>query len=139
MSTATLTITGHTGHDARHFEDSGRTLFRLAHNTTFRNREGVMVEQVTWYQVVVWGNGAERLAGQVGKGSRLVVTGRLRLVPMTRNEKSGEVYYRAVIDTQASGVEFVNLKTPAGPAEEEAPVPMPEIDAVPVDDDEIPF
>lgn len=69
---------------------NGQRLLRLnlATNERFKAPDGTWKDNTQWHPVVVWGKQAERLAGQVKKGSGLVVRG--RLVHRAYETKEGE-------------------------------------------------
>jgi single-strand DNA-binding protein len=60
----------------------------LATNERYKGADGEWKSETQWHPVVVWGKQAERLAGQVRKGSGLVVEG--RLVHRRYETKEGE-------------------------------------------------
>lgn len=72
---------------------NGQRLLRLnlATNERFRTADGDWKDDTQWHPVVAWGKQAERLAGQVKKGSALLVEG--RLVHRTYETKEGEKRY----------------------------------------------
>jgi single-strand DNA-binding protein len=73
-------LIGHLGSDPE-LKDigGGRCMLRLrlATNERYRTADGQWKDATEWHPVVAWGKQAERLATQVGKGSGLVVEGRL--------------------------------------------------------------
>ncbi len=60
----------------------------LATNERYKGQDGEWKSETQWHTVVVWGKQAERLAGQVRKGTGLVVEG--RLVHRRYETKEGE-------------------------------------------------
>ncbi len=63
----------------------------LATNERFRSQDGQWKSETQWHTVVVWGKQAEKLAGEVNKGSGLLVEG--RLVHRKYESKTGETRY----------------------------------------------
>lgn len=84
-------LIGHLGADPE-LKDVGngkRMLrLRLATNERYKTTDGQWKDNTEWHPIVVWGKQAERLAGQVGKGSGLLVEG--RLVHRSYENKEGE-------------------------------------------------
>lgn len=84
-------LIGHLGADPE-LKDVGngkRMLrLRLATNERYKAADGEWKDNTEWHPVVVWGKQAERLAGQVSKGSGLLVEG--RLVHRSYETKEGE-------------------------------------------------
>ncbi len=72
---------------------NGQHLLRLslATNERFRSAAGDWKDDTQWHPVVAWGKQAERLAGQVKKGSALLVEG--RLVHRSYENQAGEKRY----------------------------------------------
>lgn len=87
-------LMGNLGRDPE-LKDLGNGQFMLklsiATNERFRSGEGEWKEDTQWHPVVAWGKQAQRLAGQVTKGSALIIEG--RLVHRTYEAKSGEKRY----------------------------------------------
>jgi single-strand DNA-binding protein len=52
--------------------------FTLATNEFFKGRDGNMVEQTEWHNVVLWRNRAELAEKYLRKGSQVYIEGRLR-------------------------------------------------------------
>lgn len=73
-------LIGHLGADPELKEvGNGKRVLRLnlATNERYRTPEGEWKDNTEWHTVVVWNKQAERLAGQVAKGSGLLIEGRL--------------------------------------------------------------
>lgn len=78
----TVTFTGNTMDEPEfRVTQSGRTVasFPLAVNRSYTKQDGTKVENMTKYQVSVWGQPAENVAESVGKGARVVVQGYLEM------------------------------------------------------------
>lgn len=84
-------LIGHLGADPE-LKDigNGKHMLRLslATNERYRTAEGEWKDNTEWHPVVVWNKQAERLAGQVAKGSGLMIEG--RLVHRSYETKEGE-------------------------------------------------
>lgn len=64
-----------------HYTPTGRavTNFRMGSNKSYKNSEGEQVKETTWLKVTVWGKYGEEVVNRYcGKGSHVIVTGRLR-------------------------------------------------------------
>lgn len=76
-----LTITGNLTQDPdlRSLQ-SGQKLCRLriAHNDRRKNASGEWLDQAAFYDVTAWGGFGEWIAGNLTKGAKVVVSGRLR-------------------------------------------------------------
>jgi single-strand DNA-binding protein len=74
-------LIGHVGNDPelKNVGSNGTAMLRLrlATNERFKAGAGEWKEDTQWHPVVVWGKQAERLAGQVRKGTGLMLEGRL--------------------------------------------------------------
>lgn len=81
-------------------------------------------ETADFFDIVVWGNTAEAVCKYTGKGSKVVVSGRLG----TRKYEDKQGNSRKVVEVTAERVEFMDAKK----AE-------PEIQTPAADDDELPF
>ncbi|MBP6641487.1 MAG: single-stranded DNA-binding protein [Flavobacteriales bacterium] len=91
-------LIGHLGADPELKEYAeGKSVLRLnlATNERYRTPAGEWKDNTEWHPLVVWGKLAETLAGQVHKGSGLVVEG--RLVHRTYETKEGEKRYTSEV------------------------------------------
>lgn len=80
MSYQQLTLIGNLGGDVEtRYTQNGTAIanFSLATNRSYKDREGEKVSETTWYRVTVWGRSAETIGRYIGKGSRVLVEGRL--------------------------------------------------------------
>lgn len=81
MNTTQITITGHTAAAPElRVTPSGKatTSLRVAVTDRYRDTGGDWTDGSTsWFTVVAWGALAEHVAASVGKGERVIVTGRL--------------------------------------------------------------
>lgn len=107
---------GNLGQDpVSRFTPTGKQVvsFSVASNRRWRDAQGNLVEQVTWYQVSVWGKLGEACFKYLAKGSPVLVTGQLR-----PDQASGrpEVWKRqdgswgANYDVTASEVRFLGAR-----------------------------
>lgn len=53
------------------------TNFRIGSNNQYRNSEGEQITQTTWLRITAWGSLAEIINNYCGKGSHVIVVGRL--------------------------------------------------------------
>ena len=84
----------------------------VATSETWSRRDGATGEETEWHRIVVWGDPAQRLEGQLEKGQRVLVEGRLRSGSYTdrngRKRRSVETEARAVLgsgNSRRSGYE----------------------------------
>jgi len=94
--------------------------FSVATTESWSRRDGERGEETEWHRIVVWGTPAERLEGQIEKGQRVLVEGRLRSSSYTdrngRKRRSVETDARAVLgsgNSRRSGYEPAS-RAPAG-------------------------
>lgn len=59
-------------------QDQSVTSFSLALNRSYKDAAGEWQEATDYVDCVVWGKLAEQVSGRVGKGNRVLVTGRLQ-------------------------------------------------------------
>ncbi|MFA5786009.1 MAG: single-stranded DNA-binding protein [Actinomycetota bacterium] len=74
--------------------------FRIAVNRVYNNRNGEKVEETDFFRVNVWRGLAENVAESLSKGTRVVVTGRLR----SRSWETEEGQKRSVVEVEADEV-----------------------------------
>jgi single-strand DNA-binding protein len=75
-----VTLVGNLTRDPElRFTPSGQPLanFGLAVNRRWQNRQGEWQEDTSFFNVVVWGDHGENASDSLGKGDRVIVTGRL--------------------------------------------------------------
>ena len=81
MADSTVTIVGNITRDPElRFTNTGRGManFGVAVNRRWQNRQsGEWEEQVSFFNVVAWGDMGENVAATCTKGTRVIVTGRL--------------------------------------------------------------
>lgn len=78
---STVTVVGNITRDLElRYTPSGtaKTAFGLAENRRWTNRQtGASEESTSFFNIVAWGTLAENIATSLGKGDRVIVTGRL--------------------------------------------------------------
>jgi len=78
--------------------------FTLAINRWYNNRQGEKVEDTTFIDIVAWQKLAETCAKYLGKGSLVVVEGRLQ----SRSYDDKQGIRRKVVEVVANDVRFLN-------------------------------
>jgi len=75
---------------------------RMAHTERVRKEDGTWEDgDTTWYTVTSWGNMAERVAENVHKGDRCLVTGRFRIQEWTQADGTPRTTPEITADTFA--------------------------------------
>jgi single-strand DNA-binding protein len=107
----------------------GVTNFRMGSNRNYKKADGEDVKETTWLKITCWGKLGEIVNQYCGKGSHVIVTGKLRVgengSPTVYKLSSGDP--AASYEITASEVRILKGKDNAAPA---APT---------ADDEEIPF
>ena len=135
MDTNVCTFTGRLGGDPelRRTNDNVVCNFSLAVN-------GLKDKDALWLRVAAWGKGGEAAAEYLSKGSRVSVTGRLKV---REYEHKGEKRTSVELDAAAfGGVIFLDTKGDRTPYQNEDPPDDPPkygLGNVDPPDDEIPF
>ena len=106
-------LIGNTGRDAELRYTAGGTAvsdFSLAVNSRRRNQSGDWEDQTEWFNVVLFGDRAERVSQYITKGKQLFVEGRLQ----TRNwdDDQGVRHYRT--EVIANNIEFLGSREGGG-------------------------
>jgi len=118
MSNITI-IRGNVGADlVLHSTTSGEDVvnFSIAHDTTRRNGDKV-IKKTSWLDVTAWNTLARHLVRNLGKGSDVIVTGRLN----ERRYHDAQGNQRRTVEIIAEKVEFITLRPPAPVAEAQTP------------------
>lgn len=89
----------------------------LAVNEKYRNKAGDLIDSVCFADIVVWGRQAETCGQYLGKGSPIIVEGRLQLDQWKTN--SGE--NRSRLRIRAERVQFLSSPRRAGADSREIP------------------
>lgn len=93
-----VTLLGNLGADPELRMTSGGQAvlkMRMATSETYLDRDKKRQERTEWHSVVVWGKRAEGLAKLLGKGSRLLVDGRIQT--QSYEDAAGQKRYRTEI------------------------------------------
>ncbi len=106
-------IIGNTGRDAElRYTANGTAVsdFSMAVNSRRRSQSGDWEDETEWFQVVLFGDRAERISQYITKGKQLYVEGRLR----TRNwdDDQGVRHYRT--EVIANNIEFLDRRGEGG-------------------------
>jgi single-strand DNA-binding protein len=119
--------------------------FGLAVNRKFKNREGQIQEEATFVDVEVWGRQAETASEYLGRGSPVLVEGRLKL-DSWESKQTGEK--RSKLRVVGERIQFLGSrkeggKSPSGrmrpQAGPEGAAPDGVVDELPPDEDIPPF
>lgn len=62
----------------------------------YKNREGYVISEITWHNVVVWGEKTTADLTKVEKGTNVRVVGRLRQTKYTDAKGNEKVYYEVI-------------------------------------------
>lgn len=76
-----MTLIGNLGKDAelkRTPSGAEYTVFTLATNESYKDRNGEWQSETEWHYVKVWGRSAERASQQLKKGAKVYVEGKLK-------------------------------------------------------------
>lgn len=89
--------------------------FAVAVNNTWKDKNGDIQQSVDFIPVVVWGPMAENCERYLGKGSPVLVEGRIQVRSYEAKDGSGKRY---ATDVVASGVTFLGGKTNGSDSEQ---------------------
>lgn len=89
---------------------------RLAVNRHYKTQAGEKREETCFLTVVVWGKQAEQCGEYLGKGSSVLIEGRLQ----TRDWEAKDGQRRSTVEVVAERVQFLGAK-PGGSAAQSAP------------------
>lgn len=131
--TDTISIVGNTsGAPQLHDSSTGRKFATFSVASTPRRRDATTGEwtdgETSWYDVTAFSPLAENVAASIGKGQRVVVTGRLRLKKWESGEKRG-VDAEITADAIGPDLRFGRARferTAGGRAQTDAPEPPEE-------------
>jgi len=102
-------ISGNTGADIieRKFEnDTLYCYFDVADASGYTGKDGKWVKQVTWHHCRITGNLTKTMVNKIGKGSTVVVEGKLVDTKKENGKDLKQVVY-------VNNIEFLNFKAPA--------------------------
>lgn len=94
-------LIGNAGRDAElRYLSSGtaQAQFSLAVNSNRRNQAGEWEEQTEWFNIVLWGDAAERTSQYITKGKSIYVEGRLQT--RSWDDDQGVKHYRTEVIAQ---------------------------------------
>lgn len=80
MISNNITLIGNLGSDIKVNEfasDKRVGKVGLAYSSMYTNKKGEREEKTDWFNLTIWNKTCERMAAQVGKGSRVLIEGRL--------------------------------------------------------------
>ena len=124
------------------FTPSGQavTTLRLAVNRRYKNKQGEMVDQTDYFNVVVWARQAEIVGEFVKRGTPVAVEGRLQ----SRSWEAEDGSKRSAVEVVADNVQFLGRpgkdREETGSAEPADEFPQSEgVPALVEDAEEIPF
>jgi single-strand DNA-binding protein len=112
-----LIIVGHLGRDPEmRYMPSGQAVtdFTVATSRAYQAADGSQRKETAWFKVTVWNAMAEACARYLGKGSKVLVEGRLVVDPATGGpktftRKNGEA--GAIFEVTAQEVKFLSGKS----------------------------
>jgi len=90
------------------FTPSGKEMCKMsiASNRSYKNQTGDIVEDVSYLNIVVWGNQAKSCSQYLKKGRRIAVSGELR----SNNWQDKEGNKRTSWDIHANSIHFLDGK-----------------------------
>ncbi|MCM4158432.1 single-stranded DNA-binding protein [Antarcticibacterium flavum] len=88
--------------------ESGKKVanFSLATNEFHKNSNGERVQDTQWHNIVAWGKTAEIIEKYAGKGSEIVVSGKLKY----RSYEDKESNTRYVTEVEAKEILLLSIK-----------------------------
>lgn len=107
MADCTLTIIGSLGKEPElKFTNSGKSLAEFTMAVSHRYRKGDdWAEETAWWDVIAWGALGENVAASCPKGTRVIVTGRVKQEEWDDRE-TGKKRTKMVCVADAVGVEL---------------------------------
>lgn len=97
------------------------TNFRIGSNRSFKTTDGTQKKETTWLKITAWGKRGEIVTQYCGKGSHVIVIGKLRVgengSPSVYQLKSGD--YAASYEITADNVRILKGKDGLTPTPEE--------------------
>lgn len=131
-------IIGNAGRDCElRYTPNGTAVsdFSVAVNTRRKSQSGDWEDETEWFNVVLFGDQAERISQYVTKGKQVYVEGRMR----TRNwdDDNGERHYRT--ELLANTVQFLGTKEGSASTESVAAAPAAPAERKEQTYDDLPF
>jgi single-strand DNA-binding protein len=92
-----VTLSGRLGSDPKtaELENGTVTSVSLATDESYSKKDGTKVQQTEWHDLEIWGRQGEVLAQYTKKGSKLLITGRIKTNKW--QSKDGETKRRTII------------------------------------------
>ena len=115
-----------------------KAAFSLATSETYRNREGVEIEQTEWHNIILWRGLAEVAEKYLKKGSQVYIEGRIR---SRSYEKDGQK--RFITEIEGDTLNMLGSRSNAEQSSynpssnEQASAPPPPV--MPKEEDDLPF
>jgi len=109
MSFNRVILAGHVGNDIElHKTRSGDSVceLRVATNEKYKDKNGELQENTEWHSVQVFGRSADSCAQYIGKGSKVLIEGKIK----TRKWETSEGVEREKKEIVARFVEFMDPK-----------------------------
>ncbi|THB68226.1 MAG: single-stranded DNA-binding protein [Desulfovibrio sp.] len=107
--------------------------FSMATDESYRGKDGNMVEQTEWHNIVVWNKQGENCANYLSKGRLVFVEGRLQ----TRKWQDKQGQDRYTTEIVASRVQFLEPRGGASTGASDTPPPPGDADFSPSQNDDM--
>ncbi|WP_165066755.1 single-stranded DNA-binding protein [Desulfovibrio sp. ZJ200] len=121
-----VTLVGRLGHEVElRCTNNGTpvTRLRIATDGSYKNAEGVRIENTDWHSVIVFGRSAENCAAYIGKGSLVYVEGALK----TRKWISQDKIERYATEVVSRRIQFLDFRHTDGQSADAVPTPPPDL------------
>ena len=110
----TVTVSGNLTREPelRNLPNGGQSVcsLRIAHNDRYKDASGNWADRASYFDVSVWGGLGEWMAGNLTKGQKVVVSGRLKWREW-ETENQGK---RQAVDIVADSVQFLGGRDDSG-------------------------
>ncbi len=127
------------------FDSAKKASFSLATTESYKNREGVKVDQTEWHNIVLWRGLAEIAEKYLRKGNTIYIEGRIK----TRSWEDANGVKRYTTEILGDNMLMLggrnsNDSGETAPPQYQAPAPMPQAQSTPssfepIPDDDLPF
>ena len=116
MSYQQLTIFGNIGKMEQRFTPQGDSVvnFSVAVSDRYKKKDGTQVDETEWFNCVSWGKQSEVINQYFQKGSRIMLTGKLK----TRQWQDKEGATRYNTDVKVDSFSFVDKLSESKPSQE---------------------
>lgn len=143
MSLNKILLIGHAGRQAevRTFNESKVASFTLATTEKYRDRNGQMVENTEWHNIVIWGKLADVADKYVQKGTMLFIEGKIKTEKYTGSDGTEKFATKVY----ASSMQLLGGKSEGQQTQQQqrfdphAVQTTPIVDDLPEGDDNLPF